>query len=120
MLLPSVAMVSFDASMAHISKAINSGDVETLSKYFDENVEVAVMDNEDVYDKSQAKKVIGDFFSKNKPKSFNSVHEGTSKGKDSQYLIGNLVAGGASFRVYLYMKVSGSDVVIQELRFDEE
>jgi len=120
MLAPTIAFINPDSSMNAISKAISAGDAEQLSKYFDSNVEVAVLDNEDVYDVSGAKKVISDFFTENKPKSFNAIHQGTSKGKDSQYVIGNLVAGGTSYRVYLYMKVNGSSYLIQELRFDEE
>lgn len=120
MLAPTIAMTTVDGNMSNISKAISSGDAETLSKYFDESIEVAVLDIEDVFDKPQATKVVKDFFSKNKPKSFSSIHEGTSKGNDSRYLIGDLSTGGSSFRVYLYLKVDGGNLLIQEIRFDEE
>jgi len=120
MLVPTLSVVDFEASMANISKAIRSGDVETLSSYFDDNIEIAVLDNEDVYDRTQAKKLMEDFFQKNQPKSFQSVHEGTSKGKDSQYLIGNLSAGTSTYRVYIYMNIESDKALIQELRFDEE
>ncbi|MCB0521576.1 MAG: DUF4783 domain-containing protein, partial [Saprospiraceae bacterium] len=46
--------------------------------------------------------------------------QGASKGQDSQYCIGNLVASSGTFRVYVYMKVSGGKYLIQELRFDKE
>ena len=60
------------------------------------------------------------FFAKYQPKNFHQVHQGTSKGKDSQYLIGNLTTNNTTFRVYLYMKVAGSKYLIQEIRFDKE
>lgn len=110
-----------EANLAAISQAIKSGDAESLGRYFDNTVEVAVLDQEDVYDKTKAIAVVRAFFTQNKPKSFDQVHQGTSKGNDSQYCIGNMVTvNNATFRVYLYMKVIGDQYLIQELRFDKE
>ncbi|MCB9338072.1 MAG: DUF4783 domain-containing protein [Lewinellaceae bacterium] len=120
-LLPAIAMVDADEfNLEAISRAIGSGDAEALGQYFDTNVEVAVMDSEKTYSKTDAVKAVKDFFSKNAPKSFKQVHQGASKGQDSQYCIGNLVASSGTFRVYVYMKVSGGKYLIQELRFDKE
>lgn len=117
-LSPAIAMVT--PNLDSISKALSKGDSTTLSQYFDDSVEISIMDEEDIYDKSEAKAIISGFFSKNAPSSFNQVHKGTSKGKDSHYCIGNLKAGGTTFRVYLYMKVLGGSYVIQEIRIDKE
>lgn len=109
------------ANLAEITRAINAGDADGLGRYFDESVEIAVLDQEDVYNKAQAIAVMKTFFAQNKPKTFSQVHQGTSKGNDSQYCIGNLVtANNQTFRVYIYMKVNGSQYLIQELRFDKE
>lgn len=110
----------FDANLASITKAISSGDAETLGQYFDDSVEIAVLNQEDVYNKAQAVQVMKKFFSQNKPTSFSQVHQGTSKGQDSQYCIGNLTTATGTFRVYIYMKVVGSNYLVQELRFDKE
>ena len=64
--------------------------------------------------------MLRNFFAKNKPKSYNQMHQGTSKGQDSRYTIGNLVTSSNSFRVYIYLKVQGGQQLIQELRFDKE
>ncbi|MCC6726737.1 MAG: DUF4783 domain-containing protein [Saprospiraceae bacterium] len=103
-----------------ITKAISSGNADALGPYFDANVEIAVMDKEETYSKTEAVKVVKDFFSKNKPSSFKQVHQGASKGQDSQYCIGNMTAASGTYRVYIYLKVSGGKQVIQELRFDKE
>lgn len=103
-------------SLDTISKALSRGDAESLSTYFDANVEI----DDDFYDKDDAKEVVKKFFAKNPPKSFSLIHQGTSKGEDSKYFIGNLNAGGRTFRVYVYMKKSGGQSLIQELRFDKE
>ncbi|MFK7771953.1 MAG: DUF4783 domain-containing protein [Saprospiraceae bacterium] len=114
LIVPCLAATS--QNMDSISKALSRGDVESLATYFDENVEI----DDDFYDKSEAKDVVKKFFSKNPPKSFSLIHQGTSKGEDSKYFIGNLNAGSGTFRVYVYMKTSGSQPLIQELRFDKE
>jgi len=113
-------LASATQDLDNISKAISKGDVEALSTYFDSNIEISILDEEDFYDKGQAKAVIKKFFNRNQPKSFNLVHKGSSKGKDSKYFIGNLRAGGNTYRGYVYMKVSNGKPLIQELRFDEE
>ncbi len=107
-------------NMGEITSAISKGDVKTLSTYFDESVEVAILDDEDIYDKPEAIAVVDKFFKSNTPKSFSQVHKGTSKGSDSHYVIGDLIAGKTTYRVYLYMKESSGKYLIQELRFDKE
>jgi len=103
-----------------ITQALSSGNVEVLSKYFDESVEIAVADEEDVYEKEEAKTILTDFFTANKPSKFDQVHKGTSKGQDSVYCIGNLKTATKSYRVYVFLRVDGGQQFIQELRFDEE
>ena len=106
------------ADLSSITKAISKGDVNELSQFFDNSVEIAVLDQEDVYDKAGATRVVKNFFEKYKPTSFSQVHQGTSK--DSMYCIGNMNAGGTTFRVYIYLKDKGGKFFIQELRFDKE
>jgi len=109
-----------DDGLSTISQAISKGDVETLSGFFDSQVEIAVLDDEDYYSKDEAKGVISRFFKQHQPKSFQEMHQGMSKGKDSTYCIGNLVSNSGTFRVYVYMKMGGDKPLIQELRFDKE
>jgi len=117
-LLP--VMGSYQASLSDISRAISAGDADALGRFFDDSVEIAVADEEDVYDKGKAISIVRTFFAAHKPRSFSQVHQGTSKGNESQYTIGNLVTEDATYRVYLYLQVIGDRYVIQELRFDEE
>ncbi|MCF8246095.1 MAG: DUF4783 domain-containing protein [Saprospiraceae bacterium] len=121
LLAPSIAFVNTEElNLDAITKAISSGNADALGQYFDSSVEIAVLDKEETYTKAQAIQVMKDFFTKNKPSSFKQVHQGASKGQDSQYCIGNMTATSGTYRVYIYMKVSGTKQVIQELRFDKE
>ncbi len=108
------------ANMSEITQAISTGDTEALSQYFDNAVEVAALDREDVFNREKATELVRQFFSKHQPKSFSQVHKGVSKSNDSQYCIGNLYTRDATFRVYIYMKIEGNRLLIQELRFDRE
>lgn len=102
-----------------ISSALGSGNIESLSRHFDENVEVSVLKKEDTYSKIQATETVRGFFAKNKPSKFTQVHQGVSKANDSHYFIGDLATSGGSFRVYMYMKVVNDSYYIQEMRFDK-
>lgn len=103
-----------------ITQALSDGNVEILSAYFDESVEIAVADEEDVYDREEAKTILNDFFADNRPSKFDQVHKGTSKGQDSIYCIGNLATTSKSYRVYVFLRIENNKQYIQELRFDEE
>lgn len=109
-----------DFSLASITKAMNTGDAEALGQYFDNSIELSVLDNEDIYNKAQAIQIVKDFFSQHQPKSFSQLHHGSSPASDSQYCIGNLVTSDSTYRVYIYMKMSAGKTVIQEIRFDKE
>ncbi len=103
-----------------ISRALQAGDANALSTYFDQQVEVCILDNEQVYPKSQAVQMVRDFFTKNKPKSYLQVHQGASSGKASQYTIGKLSTVTGQYRVYVYLKSGSGSSLIQEIRFDKE
>lgn len=121
LLLPAVAFANQgNPGLEIISTALNSGDVETLSKYFADNVEISIQDKEQIYPKAKATEVMRSFFETNKPKAFSIVHKGTSRENSDQYCIGTLSANTGSYRVYLYLKVSGSNITIQEIRMDKK
>ena len=108
------------AALEAISNALSAGDADALSKYFADNVEVSIQDNEQVLVKAKATETVRGFFNSNKPKSFSQVHKGTSRENSDQYCIGNLAANNGSYRVYIYLKTTANSVVIQEIRFDKE
>ena len=119
LIAPSIAMVTPD-NLSSISKAISNGDAKALSQYFDDKVEVSILDDENLLDKAGAKAALEKFFAKNKPQSYNQVHDGTSKGEGSKYTIGNLRTNDVTYRVYVYMKVSGKKHTIQEISISED
>jgi hypothetical protein len=107
-------------SLEAISTALAAGDADALSKYFADNVEISIQDKEQTYAKAKATEVLRAFFGSSQPKSFSQVHKGTSRENSDQYCIGNLSGAAGTYRVYLYLKVSGNNLSIQEIRFDKE
>ncbi len=107
-------------SVEDITGALRQGKVEVLARYLDRNVEIAIPGKDDMVSKAEATEVLRKFFSNYHPRSFSEMHQGRSKGQDSQYIIGNLNTDKGSFRVYIYMKSQNGSFAIQEIRFDKE
>ena len=103
-----------------VSESIKSGDVKSLSRSFNNSIDLTVGSQENTYSKAQAEQVLRDFFNENKPSSFSIIHQGLSK-EGAKYAIGQLLTThGKSYRVYLYIKQEGGAFLINELRFMPE
>jgi len=101
-----------------IITGFKNGSSEILFKYFNQSIEMVVLDNDDIYSKEQAKQIISRFFSNNKPKKFTILHQGV-KG-DSSYLIGKLLTDKRTYRVYFFVKGKSPNRYIHQLRIEED
>jgi len=86
--------------------------------YFNQNVELVVLENDNVYSKAQAQQIVNKFFSSNPPESFTVIHQGGKEG--AQYVIGNLVTGKGTYRVYFLLKKNGGKDYIHQLRIEAQ
>ncbi len=102
-----------------VSEAFRQANVRNISSYFGSMVDLTIQDQENTLTKSQAITSLENFLNKNKPKSFTQVHQGSSKGKESYYCIGELDTINGKFRVYIYFKSAGSTTNIHEIRIDK-
>ncbi len=101
-----------------IISAFNSGNAAQLAKYFNQTIELTMLDKEEVYSKTQAEIILRNFFSENPPKSFRILHQG---GKEtSKYAIGSLTSGTQKYRVTFLLKIVNSKVYIHQLRIEYE
>lgn len=101
-----------------IAAGIRSGNAASLAQYFDNNVDITILDKESVYSKAQAQMVVKDFFQKYSVTSFTLIHRGTSA-EGSLYGIGNLVTSSGVFRTYYFVKAKNGNHLLQELRFEK-
>jgi len=109
-------MFSFILPPDDIDTAIRSGNTEVLFKRMNVNVELVILDKDDIYSKIQAKRILQQFFAKNKPVSFEILHKG---GKDNaQYFIGTLKTKDKKFRVYYLLKTKDKKSLIYQFRIE--
>ncbi len=92
--------------------ALNNSDSNLLSTYFNNNVEIVVGSQNDVFSSQQARAILSDFFRKNHIISFQLLHKGT---KDAAcFAIGMLKTSNGGYRVYILMRKN----LIQQLRIE--
>lgn len=102
-----------------IAAAIRSGNPKNISKYFIENIDLKIIEQEDVYSKQQAEMILKDFFAKHAVKSFTIAHKSEAK-NGSQYVIGALETANGKFRTYFLIKTTGGQTLIQQFRIETE
>ncbi|MEA3447922.1 MAG: DUF4783 domain-containing protein [Bacteroidota bacterium] len=101
-----------------IFKSIEAGDVESLSKYFSESIELILVDKEGIYSKTQATQILKQFFNTNRPKKFNVLHQGGSE--NAKYAIGTLNTTQGKYRIHFLVKIKNNKALIHQLRIQEE
>ena len=95
-----------------IISALDSGNASQLSGYLNDNVELVIGNQNDVFSKQQATGIIADFFRKNKVSGFQLLHKGN---KDAaSFAIGTLKTNSGNFRVYVLTRKNE----IQQLRIE--
>ncbi len=113
-------MITGPVNLGKIANAISSGDAMALANFFDEDVEMTVLDDINLYSKAEAETAVKDFFTNNPPKKYTQVHQGASQGAGGQYCIGVLETSAQKFRVMIYLEKVGDKFLIKELKFEEE
>ena len=98
--------------------SLKTGNTTNLAKYFNQNIELAVLDQDDVYSKAQAQQIVANFFGQYKAKGFSIIHEAGKE--DSKYAIGNLVTDKETFRVSFLLKTEGGKSYIHQLRIEKQ
>ena len=110
---------SFDQEIPRdIAIAFKVGNAEELARYFNNTIELVIIDKEDVYSNIQAQQIIDNFFTDHYPKSFEFIHQG-GKG-ESKFAIGKLVTFNGTYRVTIYLKLKNDKPFIHQLRIETE
>ncbi len=104
-------------SIEDVVTAMNTGDANQLSHYFDKMVEITLHDKSSSYSRRQAEIILKDFFHSYGVKAFRIVHKGSNSG--SEFCIGNLQTKYGQFRTTIFMITRSQKQVLQEIRFEE-
>jgi hypothetical protein len=113
-----IVLMSFTSSQGlnDVINGIKSGSASSVSKHFDNTVEISVAGKSNNYSKSQGEAVLRDFFTNNVVKSFSIVHQGESG--SSQFCIGTLITNHGTFRTTVNLKQKGDKQMLQEIKFE--
>jgi Domain of unknown function (DUF4783) len=103
-----------------ISVAFNNSDQRLLSKYFNNKVEITLLDQSNVFSKSQAEMVMKDFFSKYTSTEFKILYKNNPSNDAARFAIGQLDTQNGRFRIYFIFKTIDNTVYLQEMRFEQE
>ena len=101
-----------------IAVAFKVGNAEELARYFNNTIELVILDTEDVYSKVQAQQIVDNFFTDHFPKSFEFIHQGGKE--ESKFAIGKLVTFNGTYRVYILIKLKDDKPFIHQLRIEPE
>ncbi len=105
----------------NLSNALKQGNSSDLAIYFSSSLELVINEEENLYEdicsKTQAERIIQNFFAKNKPKDFNILHEG-SRG-DLVYATGKLTTLSKTFNVTFLIRIKGGKEIINQLRIEQ-
>ena len=115
--LPFIISTIAFVSVEDIVTAIKNGDATEVSKYFDNTIEITLLEKSNSYSKEQAELVLHDFFASNGVKDFEVLHQSENSG--SRFCIGNLQTNNGTFRTTIFMKQKGAKDLIQEIKFEK-
>jgi len=101
-----------------VENAISLGNAKMMVSYLNTSIELETPSSKGIYSRSQAELIIDKFFQKYPPISFTIGQKGNSSG-GSRFAVGNYVSTRErTFRVTLFIKKSGTDYLIQEIKFE--
>ena len=101
-----------------ISKYIATGNVDNLSAWFADNMEISILASSSNSSKAQAKQILKAFFDAHTPRSFDISH--TASKVNMKYALGTLTAGGERFIVTIFVNYDGESYKIQQLKIDRQ
>lgn len=99
-----------------ISKYMRCGDVDKLSAWFADNLDITVISGGNNSSKSQAKQILKSFFDSYSPSSFEISHKASRA--NMKYALGQLNAGGEMFTVTLFVTYTDDTGYIRQLKIE--
>lgn len=117
-------MVMTGSALAQIPdeliESLKVGNDKVLSSYFNENIELVLPGQDDVFSKAQAQQLVARFFKENTPDNFSILHQGNSGNDGARYAIGTLSTAKGNFRVYFLLKKNQGKAYLHQLRIEKQ
>ena len=116
---PAVSSGQPGETTKQIAAALAAGNATGIAAHFNDMIDLTLPGTEDNYGKTQAQRILMDFFSKNPVKSYKETRKGSSN-DGSTFTIGRLEAGNKIYRVYYLLKKTGEKYLIHQFQIQEE
>ncbi len=110
------ATVYAQSETDQVVKAFKTGNVESIASFFDEYVDLKLLDKDEVKNmsKNQAELALKSFYSDKEVKGFDKVSEG-GKG-NLLYLLGKLTSGNKVYSITIQLKQKSGNLHIITMR----
>jgi len=102
-----------------IKTAIKIGSAKELAVFFKDGIEITILDQKNIYKKSEAEIAIKKFFNTYAVTDFVIIHQGTSK-EGLKYIIGHYKHAKGVFQTVIFLKIRSGEYVIDTLQFNED
>lgn len=102
----------------HVAAGLNTGNAGAVASHFNTMVDLSLPGSEETYSKTQAGRVLKEFFSQNRVKSFKISKQGSSA-DGSMYCIGTLTTEKMGYRVYFLIRKTNGKELVQQLQIQE-
>ena len=87
-----------------IIEPLSKGDVVTLSKYFAEEIDLNILEEEELLLKAEASERLTQFYNEFPDRQFSLVHNGQSQSGKHRYIIGNYKVPSDLLRTYVGLR----------------
>lgn len=101
-----------------LTEAITQGNADQMADFFHQSLEMTILNKDYMVSKSQATRIMEDFFREHPPSGFTISFEGAKE--KSKYAIGSLSTPDGKFRVNLFFMNKGNARLIYYLSIEKE
>lgn len=117
--LQAFAATAQNDAITLIKETIKAGSSKELSRYLYQTVDITIEGKVESYSKAQAEFVFRDFFKQHPPSEFWIIHQGSSRG-GQPFAIGQYKSGSDVYRVFMKIKATDDQQLLQEISFSKE
>ncbi len=101
-----------------IEKYIRQGDVQCLSAWFAENLQISMVGKISNCSKNQARQILKNFFKENPPRSFNIIYKSGSY--PMQCAVGDFSGGGYDYSITIMVKTNEKGSFVEQLKISRK
>jgi len=118
LLMPAVSNAQTEGNdvFVPITKYLSKGDVEALSVWFADNLELSIFSKGNISSRDQAKLILSRFFDSYTPRSIEINH--TASKANMKTALGTLNAGGEKFLITIFVSRKEGNYRVQQLIID--